>query len=203
MLIKDRFRGYCPIVIDVESAGLDPRTHALLECAAISLVFNEEGKLCPSEIEHWHIQPHPDTLQDPAALKFTGIDPTHPFRYAIDEKTFLEELFNKTRALLKKNHCQRALLVGHNAWFDLQFLQAAILRHSLKNSPYHAFTAIDTASLGAVFLGHTVLATLLERAQIPYNKAEAHSALYDAECTAQLFCYFVNRLEMESQKWIS
>ncbi|MGW8228635.1 MAG: ribonuclease T, partial [Gammaproteobacteria bacterium] len=40
--------------------------------------------------------------------------------------------------------------------------------------------------------GQTVLARAVQAAGIQWNQKEAHSAVYDAERTAELFCRIVN-----------
>jgi len=40
-LLAQRFRGYYPVVIDVETAGFNAKTDALLEIAATLLGMNE------------------------------------------------------------------------------------------------------------------------------------------------------------------
>jgi ribonuclease T len=187
-----RFRGFYPVVIDVETGGFKAEKDALLELAAVFLGLKEDNTLgIVSEIQ-WHIKPFKGANLDPEALAFNKIDPDHPFRLAVSENQALTELMDLVRAGLKENQCHRAVLVGHNSWFDLSFLNAAIARVELKKNPFHAFTSLDTASIGAVFLGHTVLSTLLKRAGLSYNAKEAHNALYDARCTAELFCYMLN-----------
>src|SRR5690606_4949068 len=89
--------------------------------------------------------------------------------------------------------CNRAVLVGHNAFFDHQFLYAAATRAQIKRNPFHPFSCFDTATLGGVALGQTVLARACHAAGISLCQKEAHSALYDAEKTADLFCHIVNR----------
>jgi ribonuclease T len=64
----------------------------------------------------------------------------------------------------------------------------------MKSSPFHSFTSLDTATLAAVTLGETVLARAAKRAKIPFDVNQAHSAGYDAERTAELFCYMVNQV---------
>ncbi len=190
--INQRFRGYLPIVIDVETGGFNPQTDALLELAAISIRYNEEGLVIPHHSWHYHIQPFAGARLDPRALEFNGIVPDHPFRFALTEKEALRDLFIKVEELLEQTRCQRAILAGHNAAFDLSFLQAAIARTGLK-SPFHAFSCLDTASLAAIAFGQTVLAKALKAAHIPFDINHAHSALYDADRTALLFCDITNR----------
>jgi len=187
-----RFRGFLPVVIDVETGGLNPQTDALLEIAASFVGINEANKLYRDKTLAYHIEPFPGTNLDPESLEFNKIDPFHPFRFARPEKDVLKELFQAIQQTVHTFRCQRAVLVGHNAWFDLLFVKAAAARNHLA-LPFHAFTCFDTASLAGVSLGQTVLAKALEKAGIEFDTREAHSAIYDAEKTAELFCYIVNR----------
>jgi len=191
--LSKRFRNYLPVVIDVETGGLNSKTDALLEVAAVTLEMNDEGKLARNETHFSHIQPFPSANLDPAALEINKIDPHHPFRFAIPENEGLEQLFQFVKEALKKQNCQRAILVGHNPSFDLSFIQAACKRCEIKKTPFHKFTTFDTATLGALAFGQTVLARALKAAKIPFNPNEAHSAIYDAEKTADLFCLIVNQ----------
>lgn len=196
--LNKRFRGYLPIVIDVETAGFNAQTDALLELAAISVHYNDAGLLTPHAAWHYHIQPFEGANLDPKALEFNGIVPDHPFRLAQTEREALNDLFAKVNEALAATGCQRAILVGHNAAFDLSFLQAAIVRTQIKKSPFHAFSCLDTASLAAVAYGQTVLAKALRAANIPFDINHAHSALYDADRTSLLFCDIVNRWDVLS-----
>lgn len=190
--IAHRFRGFLPIVVDIETGGFNCQTDALLELAAIELNYDENNQLKPSTEHHYHILPFEGANLDPAALNFLNMDPTHPFRFAVEEAIALTELFAKINAAVKATHCRRAILVGHNAFFDLNFIIAASERCQLKNNPFHRFTTLDTASLSALAYGQTVLARALKSAQIPFDIKQAHGALYDAQCTAELFCKIVN-----------
>ena len=189
--IADRFRGFLPVVIDVETAGFNAETDALLEIAAVIIERDEQGQMVLGETYSAHVEPFPGANLEEAALKFTGIDPFHPFRLAVTEEDALKHIFEPVRAALKKTECSRAILVGHNAFFDLGFLNAAIKRTKLK-SPFHAFSSFDTATLGALAYGQTVLARAVQAAEIDWDDKEAHSAVYDTERTAELFCKIVN-----------
>lgn len=191
--IKHRFRGFLPVIIDVETAGFNAKKDALLELAAVTVDFNEAGLLAPNETWHYHIEPFKGANLCPKALAFTGIVPDHPFRFAITETQALTELFEHLAASLKASGCQRAILTGHNAAFDLGFLLAAIQRTGLTKSPFHSFSCFDTATLSALAFGQTVLAKSVRAAGIAFDPEKAHSALYDAEKTAELFCNIVNQ----------
>lgn len=193
-LLAKRFRGLLPVVIDIETSGLNSATDALLEIAAVFLDMKPEGKLTQKNTISEHIEPFIGANIDQSALAINGIDPYHPFRFAIPEEQALQRLFAAIREQLALTGCYRAVLVGHNAWFDLSFLLAAAHRSGITHIPIHHFTTFDTASLSAIVLGETVLARAARRARIPFDIAQAHSAIYDAERTAELFCYLVNRV---------
>lgn len=192
--VAGRFRGYYPVVVDVETAGFDPVKDALLETAVIFLQVDKDGMWSPLESISKHIQPFPGANLDKAALEFTGIDPDHPFRkeIAVSEKEALREIFQAVKRMMKENGCSRAILVGHNPAFDLSFINAAAHRSGLKSNPFHPFSTFDTATLGGLVYGQTVLSRAVKAAGLEWEEDEAHSALYDAERTAELFCSIVN-----------
>lgn len=189
--LKERFRGFLPVVVDIETAGVDPQKNALLEMCIVLIDQNEQGDFLPQASHFEHILPFPGAELDAESLAFNAIDPFQPLRFAIEEKSALQRLFKPITQALKKSQCQRAVLVGHNAWFDLLFIKEAVKRTGIK-SPFHAFTCFDTATLGGLFYGQTVLAKAAQAAGIEFNTAEAHSAIYDAEKTAELFCIMLN-----------
>lgn len=191
--IAQRFRGYLPVIIDVETAGFDANKHALLEIAAVPVIVDERGNLRPGATIACHVKPFEGAEFDPKALEFTGIDPHHPFRMAKPEMEALEHVFRPVRKLVKHQQCSRAILVGHNPFFDLSFLKAAIDRCNIKKHPFHSFSTFDTATLGGLAYGQTVLARAAIAAGIHWDASQAHSAIYDAEKTAELFCKIVNK----------
>jgi len=187
-----RFRGYLPVVVDVETGGFDWNRHALLEIAAVPVEMDENGLLFPGETSSAHVIPAPGTDIDPKSLEVTGIVLDHPFRFAKEEKAALDHIFAPVRAAVKRYGCQRAILVGHNAHFDLNFLNAAVARTSHKRNPFHPFSVFDTVTLAGVAYGQTVLARAAQAAGLSWNAADAHSAVYDTEQTARLFCKIAN-----------
>lgn len=190
--IASRFRGLLPVVVDVETSGLNPGSHALLEVAAVTLALSRENKFYREKTLSYHVEPYLGAEFDPESLAVTGIDPHHPLRFPIPEKQALHNLFTEISLAVEKAGCHRAILVGHNAWFDLAFLQAARKRCHFKTMPFHSFTTLDTATLSAFALGETVLAKALRASKIPFDVRAAHSAMYDAERTAELFCHILN-----------
>lgn len=191
--IAQRFRGYLPVIVDIEAGGLNPLTDALLEIAAVTVNCDDAGKFSVAESWQNHVEPFEGAILNPESLAINKIDPTHPFRFAVSEAVALTQLFDKLEPIRKQAGCIRCVLVGHNAWFDLAYLNAAIARTKIKSNPFHAFTSLDTATLGALSFGHTVLAELLKRANLHYDNELHHSALYDAQQTAELFCKIVNQ----------
>ncbi len=191
--LEKRFRGFLPVVIDIETAGFNPKKNALLEIAAVIVELNSNNNMVITERYTTHVVPFKNSELDESALKFNGIDPYHPFRMAIEEKEALNMLFKPIKDAVKRNNCTRAILVGHNPAFDIGFLNAAIQRTQIKRSPFHPFSTFDTATLGGLVYQQTVLSKIAEAAGLEWDNAKAHAALYDAEKTAELFCMIVNK----------
>lgn len=194
-LLKNRFRGYFPVIIDVETAGFNAQTDALLELAAVTCKMNEDGFLEPDQKCHFHIQPFAGANINPDSLKFNGIDIDNPLRGAVPETEAITGLFQMVRRGQKDAECKRSIIVAHNAVFDQSFVMAAAQRTGVKRNPFHPFGMFDTATLSGFMFGQTVLAKACETAKIPFDNQQAHSALYDTERTAELFCLMVNRLK--------
>lgn len=193
--MADRFRGFLPVVVDVETGGFNSKTDALLEIAAVFVDFGDGGILTRGETIRYHVKPFEGANMDPASLAVNRIDPDHPLRPAIDERDALQRIFREVRRAVRDNRCQRAILVGHNAAFDLGFLNEAIERSAIKRNPFHPFSCFDTATLCGVAFGQTVLARAVAAAGFEWDEESAHSAAYDAEITADLFCEIVNRFQ--------
>jgi ribonuclease T len=188
-----RFRGFLPVVVDVETAGFNAKRDALLEIAAVTLAMDERGNLSRKETFACHVQPFPGANLDEESLRFTGIDPYHPFRMAKPEYEALETIFKPVRRAIKDAGCKRAILVGHNSFFDLSFINAAVQRSGIKRNPFHPFSTFDTVTLAGLAYGQTVLARAVQAAGFDWDSERAHSAIYDTEQTADLFCAVFNR----------
>ncbi len=194
-LASRRFRGFLPIVVDVETGGFHSRTDALLEIAAVIIEMEPSGRIRRGVTHAYHVKPFEGSRLDPVSLEVNGIDPWHPLRPAIDEADALQRVFREIRTAIRAQGCRRAILVGHNAAFDLGFLNAAVERTGLKRNPFHPFSCFDMATLAGAALGQTVLARAAQLAGIDWDNASAHSAAYDAERTADLFCHVCNTLQ--------
>ncbi len=191
--MAQRFRGFLPVVVDVETGGFDCHRHALLEIAVQPIRIDAQGWLSPGAMTSTHVVPYPGSILDPKALEVTGIVVDHPFRAAREERAALDHVFAPIRAAIKAAGCQRAILVGHNAFFDLGFVNAAVARTHHKRNPFHPFSTFDTVTLAGMAYGQTVLSRAVFAAGLDWNGDEAHSAVYDTERTAQLFCTIINR----------
>jgi ribonuclease T len=190
-----RFRGFLPVVVDVETGGFNAQTDALLEIAAVLVEMRSDGTLTRGETHRFHVVPFPGGKLEPASLAVNGIDPHHPLRPAIPEEEALQRIFREVRNAVRLADCTRAVLVGHNAFFDLNFLNAAVARTQTKRNPFHPFSSFDTATLGGVAFGQTVLMRATLAAGLEWDSASAHSASYDAERTADLFCMVCNQFQ--------
>jgi ribonuclease T len=199
--IAERFRGFLPVIVDVETGGFDVERHALLEIAAVVVRMDEEGMLHPEPVVSTHVQPFEGSELDPRSMEITGIDPDHPFRAALPERQALDHIFKPVRQAVRDAGCQRAILVGHNAAFDVAVLNAAIRRTQHKKSPFHPFSCFDTVTLGGLAYGQTVLSRAVEASGRRWDSREAHAAIYDAERTAEIFCDVVNRWKQMDDVW--
>jgi len=189
-----RFRGFLPVVVDVETGGFNAATDALLQIAAVIIEVDGDGLLRRGETHACHVKPFAGANIEPASLLVNKIDPFHPLRPAVDEHEALHRILRAVRAAIRAADCRRAILVGHNSWFDLSFVNSAVARTGIKRNPFHPFSSFDTATLAGAALGQTVLAKAVQLAGIPWDSSAAHSATYDAERTADLFCDLCNRL---------
>lgn len=193
--IANRFRGFLPVVVDVETGGFHAQTDALLEVAAVMVEMDAAGNLLRGQTHAVQVKAFPGANIEPASLEVNHIQPDHPLRMAVPEGEALARIFKPIRRAVSESGCSRAILVGHNAHFDLGFINAAVARSGVKRNPFHPFSAFDTATLAGAALGQTVLARALEAAALSFNLNEAHSAIYDAEHTADLFCLLLNRMQ--------
>ena len=192
--MAQRFRGYMPVVVDVETGGFNEATDALLQIAAVLVDIDERGDFFCSETVSCHVNPFEGANLEPKSMEINGIDVDHPFRMAVDEKQALPKIFKAVRNALKHHECSKAILVGHNAHFDLKFINAAAARNGIKRNPFHPFSTFDTVTLSGLVYGQTVLARSVRSAGLEWNTEDAHSAIYDAEMTATLFCKIVNEV---------
>ncbi len=192
--MSQRFRGYLPVVVDVETGGFNEATDALLQIAAVLIDIDEQGQFYCCDTVSCHVTPFAGANLEPKSMEVNGIDVDHPFRFAVEEKQALPKIFKPVREAIKQHACNKAILVGHNAHFDLKFINAAAARTGIKRNPFHPFSTFDTVTLAGLAYGQTVLARSIRSAGMEWDPDEAHSAIYDAEMTAMLFCKIVNEI---------
>ncbi len=80
LVLKNRFRKYLPVVVDIETGGFDPIVNAILEIA-ITLIEEKENKFVPGETFRHHIQPFEGSIVEKESLEFTKIKLDHPLRF--------------------------------------------------------------------------------------------------------------------------
>ncbi|MDH5387033.1 MAG: ribonuclease T [Gammaproteobacteria bacterium] len=192
-LMSQRFRGFLPVIVDIESGGFDQNKDALLEIGAVNIKMDDDGHLSLDDEYSCHVEPFEGSIMHPESMAINGIDPYHPFRMAKPEEDAIRALFKFTNKCMKKNGCHRAIMVGHNTIMDLNFINAAATRARVGRNPFHPFSVFDTVSLAGLAYGQTVLSRAAQAAGLPWDTEQAHSALYDAKQTAELFCAIVNR----------
>ena len=179
--------------MDLETGGFNSKTDALLELAAVIISMDDNGMLVPGEKFFFNVEPFDGANIEQSSLEFTGIDPTNPLRLAVPEHKALTETFRGIRKSMRVTGCQRAIMVAHNASFDLGFLNEGTSRCGIRRNPFHPFSSFDTATLCGLAFGQTVLARACQAAGINFDADLAHSALYDCDKTAEIFCHIVNR----------
>ena len=194
LVLKNRFRKYLPVVVDIETGGFNPETNAILEIA-ITLIEEKNNKLFVGETFRHHITPFEGSVVEKESLEFTKIKLDHPLRTSLSEVDAIKDLFKIINKTKNKYECSRAIIVGHNAHFDSSFLTAAYERNKIKKTPFHKFSVIDTVSLGVLATGQTVLARICDELDIDYDNDEAHSAAYDSNVTAKVFCSIINKFD--------
>lgn len=194
-LMEERFDGYYPIVIDIETGGLDKNSHPILQIGAVALSFNKEGKMIPYSECKINLHPTRDTTCHPHSLAIHGINPYDLQRKAVAPALALTALCKFVRQAQRAHGCRRSLIVGHNVSFDAQFIHTYIEKYKVKRSPFHPFVNFDTTSIAGLLTGSTKLLEAVQRLGITYDSEQAHDALYDAYITAQLFCKSTNLLQ--------
>ena len=190
--INQRFRRFLPVVIDIETGGLDYRTAPILEIALYFLKM-ENAELQLDDYIHFHIKPFTGSQAEEKSIEFIGYE-SEKIPHMEEEHTAFSSICESVKKRIIKENCVRAILVGHNAHFDLSFFNAAIKRCQLK-SPFHTFSTLDTVSTSALLFGHTVLCQACKLADIEWDNQQAHNALYDCKKTATLFCQSINQIQ--------
>ena len=187
--MQNRFRGFMPVVIDVECGGFIPYRCTVGNCRSV-VGDSGDGSLAAWGNWRYHVQPFPAptsngvTRCDGLSILFT--------RYAQRfQRRSAHAIVQEISQAMKDNDCTRAILVGHNACFDLNFLNAAVARTEIKRNPFHPFSSFDTATLAGVAFGQTGYRSRFKRPESLGIRTNAFGA-YDAQQTADCFARSAN-----------
>jgi ribonuclease T len=191
--IDSRFRGFLPVVVDLETGGLDATQSAILELAYSIPERAPDGRWRAGPVRDFQIAPFSGAVISDASLKLTGINLDDPRRAPQSEAKVFATLQADIAHALTVTGCKRAILVGHNTHFDLHFLLAMGRRLGVSESPFHPFCVLDTVTLGVLLYGHTVLARCVPAAGLEFVNRDAHSAAYDCLKTSELFVAVLNQ----------
>ena len=158
------------VVFDIETTGFSPVNNKIIEIGAVKIqqgeitdrfsVFVNPGVPIPFEIEKL------TSINDSMVMDAPPIEVILP--------QFLD-------------FCQDAVLVAHNANFDMSFIMENAKRQGLSRK----FTFVDTLGIARVLLTHQAKHTLDAVAKtLSISLENHHRAVDDAECTAHIFLKF-------------
>ena len=158
------------VVFDIETTGFSPVNNKIIEIGAVKIqqgeitdrfsVFVNPGVPIPFEIEKL------TSINDSMVMDAPPIEVILP--------QFLD-------------FCQDAVLVAHNANFDMSF----IMENAKKQGLSRKFTFVDTLGIARVLLTHQAKHTLDAVAKtLSISLENHHRAVDDAECTAHIFLKF-------------
>lgn len=165
--------------IDVETSGLDPQTHEIIELACIICSRGESASdlTIEKEFEVKIQMQHPE-LAEPDALRVNGYNPADwIFAYTLPQAL---EMLNK--------EAKDCVFVAHNVCFDWGFVEQSYKKAGMTHE-FHNHK-IDTLSIAFAKLQgsdakHLSLRALCERFGIVNEKA--HTALADTRAMVEVF----------------
>lgn len=169
-----------PIVfVDVETTGLDPSVHEIIELGAV-VAKMKDGVLTVTDQLDVKIIPEHIEQADPQALRVNG--------YNEADWLFAVELSEAMKSFVQKT--QGAVFIAHNATFDWAFIDTALKKTRIEHSlHYHRLDTISIAfgllSQSESDINRFSLRALCEHFQI--DNTRAHSAFSDAYATYELF----------------
>ncbi|RIY32427.1 hypothetical protein CJP74_04660 [Psittacicella melopsittaci] len=199
-----RFRGFYPLVVDIETTGIDYKENSIIQIAAVALTFDKDLNLVPYAELKLNVHPLAGKKINPDSIAITKINPFDYQRKAVDLSTALTALCKFARGAQKAHNCKRTVLTAHNVDFDKSFIYHYLEQCKVKRIPFHPFTAFDTSVLGAVFLGESRLKVAINK--LPnetFDTSKAHDALFDAHECAKLFAYCVDSSKEMVEPYLS
>lgn len=173
------------LFFDVESGGLDDSKHSLLR---IGLVIWKNGII----LDKLEIFIKSDNYcYDEESMKINKIDLNWLTINGISEQQAIEEINSFVNKYFPNS---KALLGGHNIYFDIAFLKRLYRENSISFSSYFEHRTIDTCSIMKYLyfcdkLPKQVqsLTSACKYFNFEIDDNERHGALYDAEITSEVF----------------
>ena len=163
------------VVFDLETTGFSPNNNRIIEIGAVKVV---EGKIV-DKFSHF-------------------VNPDVPIPFEIEQLTGIKDDMvmdaPKIEEILPQfmEFCQGAIMVAHNAGFDMSFISKNCERQKLPCD----YTVIDTVAMARVLLpalNRFKLDTVAKALNIPLENH--HRAVDDAGCTAEIFVKFIEMLK--------
>ena len=163
------------VVFDLETTGFSPDKNKIIEIGAVKV---ERGAIT----ERFS----------------TFVNPEVPIPFHIEELTSIRDDMvmdaPKIEEILPQflEFCEGAIMVAHNAEFDMSFIRKNCERQQLTAE----FTVIDTVALARMLLPHLnrfKLDTVAKALGISLD--HHHRAVDDAACTAEIFVKFIQMLK--------
>lgn len=173
MILRDRHQSF----IDIETTGLDPHVHEILE---FSIIRRDPSSGIESKNTIYFEPQHIHTA-DPKALEINGYDPES--NTGLIRKHPLVAL-DHIISLLKDT-----IIIGHNVSFDLDFIKAQIIKYGLnsKDLPYHKVDTVTLAFEHLAPLGLTSLSLKNVCDFLNISNDNAHTSSADVHRTVQVF----------------
>ena len=163
------------VVFDIETTGFSPVNNRIIEIGAVKV---KQGEIA----EKFSAFVNPDVPIPFEIEKLTGINDS-----MVKDAPYIEQVLPEFLAF-----CQDAVLVAHNAGFDMSFIKENVLRQGLSRR----FTCADTLGIARILLPHQAKHTLDAVAKtLGVSLENHHRAVDDAQATAEIFVKFIPMLK--------
>ncbi len=163
------------VVFDIETTGFSPVNNRIIEIGAVKV---EKGKIT----DRFSSFVNPDVPIPFEIEKLTGINDS-----MVMDAPFIEQVLPEFLAF-----CGGAVLVAHNASFDMGFIKENARRQNMARE----FTYVDTVGIARILLPHQAKHTLDAVAKtLGISLENHHRAVEDAEATAEIFVKFIPMLK--------
>ncbi len=163
------------VVFDIETTGFSPVNNRIIEIGAVKVSGGGISDRFSSFV-------NPDVPIPFEIEKLTGINDS-----MVMGAPFIEEVLPEFLAF-----CKDAVLVAHNANFDMSFIKENALRQNIRRQ----FTYVDTVGIARILLPHQAKHTLDAVAKtMGVSLENHHRAVDDAEATAEIFVKFISLLK--------